>query len=259
MRLDYGTQISPYPVVLSDVTIKKPTLADIAKISFDKFSYYESFLKLTPEMFFTKIKQNGSDYWESLTTEQRKEITLYNIIKKDKTIQDIYVELLNFFCMETILYKNGYFVVLKIQKEKEDDADSYDVQGAIAEDKFCQILSILRQICCIDEKENTDNLKYKNNLAKKLLQRMKANQKKEKTKSDINMTIPNIISAVSSKHPSLNYSNIWNLTIFQLLDAFSRIQVNSMYEIDSTRVSVWGDEKKTFDHTLWFKNEYDKR
>ena len=122
MRLDYGTQISPYPVVLSDVTIKKPTLADIAKISFDKFSYYELFLKLTPEMFFTKIKQNGNNYWESLTTEQRKEITLYNIIKQDKTIQDIYVELLNFFCMETILYQNGYFVVLKIQKEEGDES-----------------------------------------------------------------------------------------------------------------------------------------
>ena len=45
--------------------------------------------------------------------------------------------------------------------------------------------------------------------------------------------------------------------MFQLLDAFNRMQMNSMYEIESTRVSVWGDEKKTFDASLWYKNNYD--
>ena len=84
-------------------------------------------------------------------------------------------------------------------------------------------------------------------------------QEKKKNKLDKNMTIPNIISALSNKHPSLNYTNIWDLTIFQLLDSFNRIQANSVYEIDSTRVSVWGDEKKTFDASLWYKNEYDKK
>jgi hypothetical protein len=31
-----------------------------------------------------------------------------------------------------------------------------------------------------------------------------------------------------------------------------------MFDIDSTRVSVWGDEKKTFNAALWYKNNYDK-
>ena len=43
------------------------------------------------------------------------------------------------------------------------------------------------------------------------------------------------------------------------MDAFNRLQRNTMYDIDSTRVSVWGDEKKTFDVSLWYKNEYDKK
>jgi len=31
---------------------------------------------------------------------------------------------------------------------------------------------------------------------------------------------------------------------------------NAIYEIDSTRVSVWGDEKKTFNASLWYKNHF---
>ena len=84
-------------------------------------------------------------------------------------------------------------------------------------------------------------------------------EQKKQAKNDINLSIPNIISAVASKHPSLNLTSIWDLTIFQLLDSFSRLQANTVYEIDSTRVSVWGDEKKTFDPALWYKNIYDKK
>ena len=47
------------------------------------------------------------------------------------------------------------------------------------------------------------------------------------------------------------------MTVFQLYDSFNRLQQNKMYDIDSTRVSVWGDEKKTFDFGLWYKNNYD--
>ena len=78
-------------------------------------------------------------------------------------------------------------------------------------------------------------------------------------KADINLSIPNIISSISNMHPSLNYMNVWDLTVFQLLDAFNRLQANVMYDIDCTRVSVWGDEKKTFDVSLWYKNNYDNK
>ena len=104
-------------------------------------------------------------------------------------------------------------------------------------------------------------MKFKNNLAKKLMQKMLKAQKEEKKrkKADINMSLPNIISAVSSRHPSINLINVWELTIFQLFDVFGRLQANAMFEIDCKRVSTWGDEKKTFDAALWYKNQYDKK
>ena len=127
---------------------------------------------------------------------------------------------------------------------------------------FLQILDLLQQICCIHEKETAiEDMKFKNNMARKLYEKMLKAQKKEREnkKADINMSLPNIISSVSNVHPSINPLNVWDLTVFQLLDSFNRLQVNSMFKIDCTRVSVWGDEKKTFDAALWYKNHYDSK
>ena len=80
MRFDYGTQLSPSPIVLSIGTLVKPKLKDIADntrgMSFDKFNYFEVLIKMTPETFYTKIKGGeGKEYWKSLSEDEQ-----YNII-----------------------------------------------------------------------------------------------------------------------------------------------------------------------------------
>ena len=262
MRLDYGTQLSPVPITLSIGTLRKPTLKEISVLTFDRFSYYEFFLKITPETYYTKIKKDdGEDYWNSLTEEQKEKMVVYDIIQSDTQIEKIYLEIFNFFFIETVIYQEGFFIILKNKVDDLHDIKREQIRGAISRDNFPQVISLMQQICCIyNEEESLDDMKFKNNLAKKLMEKMLKAKKKEQEakKTDLNLTIPNIISSLANKHPSLNYINIWDLTIFQLLDAFNRIQANSMYDIDSTRVSVWGDEKKTFDVSLWYKNNYDK-
>ncbi len=266
MRLDYGTQLSPVPITLSIGTLRKPTLKEISQITFDRFSFYEFFLKLSPETYYTKLlKENdGEAFWDSLTEEEQDKITIYNIIEEDDKIRSTYVEIFNFFFVETVIYQEGFFILLKENTsiDNPDEIKREQVRGAIARENFSQVMSLLQQICCIyNEEESLNDMKFKNNLARKLMEKMlKAKKKEQETKkSDLNLTIPNIISSLANRHPSLNYTNIWDLTIFQLLDAFNRMQANSMYDIDSTRVSVWGDEKKTFDVSLWYKNNYDKK
>lgn len=266
MRLDYGTQLSPVPITLSIGTLRKPTLKEISQITFDRFSFYEFFLKLSPETYYTKLQKenDGEAFWGSLTEEEQDKITIYNIIEEDDKIRSTYVEIFNFFFVETVIYQEGFFILLQENTaiDNPDKIKREQVRGAIAKDNFTQVMSLLQQICCIyNEEESLDDMKFKNNLARKLMEKMlKAKKKEQETKkSDLNLTIPNIISSLANKHPSLNYVNIWDLTIFQLLDAFNRTQANSMYDIDSTRVSVWGDEKKTFDVSLWYKNNYDKK
>ena len=67
------------------------------------------------------------------------------------------------------------------------------------------------------------------------------------------MELANIISAVANKSQNLNILNIWDLTVFQLWDCFSRLTNNSIYDIQSMSVAAWGDKDKHFDVTSWFK------
>lgn len=262
MRLDYGTQLSPVPITLSIGVLRKPTLREISELTFDKFTYYEFLVKMTPEIYYTELQKEsgGKEYWENLTEEQRDNITLYDLILDDIRLCNTYVEVLNFFFVESVIFREGYFILLRKEVDDIEDIDTNNIRGAISKELLPQVFELIQQICCIyNADDNIDESKYKNKLAKKLMERMKKAAKQNNQKSDLNLTIPNIISAISNKHPSLNYTNVWELTVFQLLDAFNRTQMNSMYEIDSTRVSVWGDEKKTFDVSLWYKNEYDKK
>lgn len=260
MRLDYGTQISPSPIRLSIGTLKKPTLEDISALTFDKFSYFEFLMKMTPELYYTKLKvEYGKKYWDSISENKRDEMTMYDIIISDEAIRNSYLDLLRFFFVEPIIFSEDFFILLKKDITNMDELIPENVHGVISKESFSQVLELMQQICCIySEEESKENLKFKNALAKKLYEKMLKAEKEKNKKADMNLSLPNIISSLSNKHPSINYTNVWNLTVFQLMDSFNRVQTNTMYDIDSTRVSVWGDEKKTFDFTLWYKNNYDK-
>lgn len=249
MKLDYGTQISPAPIRLINGTLIKPTLRRIADITFDRFYFYEMLLRVSPRKYYEEFaSEDNKKYWEPLREDIKKTITLYELSLVDKELQDSITEMLNFFFYETVVFVNNVYLLRN---------QAGDVVGMVDQSSYPMVIDLIQQICCIGENNNYDEAKVKNNLAKMLLERMLKVQIKEK-KSDINITIPNIISAVATKHPSLNYSNIWNLTIFQLLDSFKRIQANSVFDISSTRVSVWGDEENKFDPAMWYKNEYDR-
>lgn len=271
-RLDYGTQISFDPIRLSIGTIRKPTLADISdteKMGFDKFYFMEFLAKMTPEDYYTKLlkEENGAEKWESIPEATRNNLTLFDLIATDKQLQKLYLELFNFFFEETVIYVDGYMVIL--QKGSEDkpieELQQEDIRGLLVKEFLPEVLSIIQQICGIySEEDDVDNLKFKNefqkNLYKKMLKAKKeAESRKKSSKQNIDMTLPNIISTVANPRNSLNYTNIWGLTIYQLIDSFGRLQKDEMYEINKTRVSVWGDEKKVFDFGLWYKNDYDKK
>lgn len=263
MKLDYGTLLSPMPIKLSIGTLRKPTLKEICDLGFDKFNTYEAFLKLTPEIYYTKLKENSGEHsWNEMTDNQRDSLTLFGIIMYDEELQRQYVEIFNYFFIENVIFQDDIFILLNRIVDDISSIKPEDVHGVIHEQIFVQVLEVIQQICCIyDDEELLDEPKYKNKLAKKIYEKILKAQKEQKKqkKSDINLSLPNIISAVSNNHPSINPINVWDMHVFSILDSFNRLRVNSMYKIDCTRVSVWGDEKKTFDSTLWYKNNYDKK
>jgi len=265
MKFTYGTLLSPYPIKLSIGTLRKPTLGEIFHtIGYEQYMTYESFTKLTPKLFYTKLKEGGKEIWDSFTDKQKEEISLFNVVIADEELLQDYLGLLNFFFDEKVISEEGFFIWVNNTADTSDisQLSEDDICGVVADaNLFKQVLEAIQQVCCAyKESEQPENLKFKNSLAEKLYRRMEkaAQEEAEKVKSDKNYTIPNIISAVSNNHPTISPINVWDLTVFQLVDAFQRRQISKKDEMDSRTVSVWGDSDNKYDPHVWFKNEYDK-
>ena len=261
MLLDYGTLLSEEPIRFPIGSIKPPTIGDIKKITFAKFQLYEMYLQITPKDFFSKSKdQEIKQIWESMSDEQREQLTLFNMILSEKMLQDIYTEVLNFFFVEDVYFEKNMFAIY----------DNGELIGVIREEIFMSIIEVMQQICGIYEKKESDfqdiqlkNTKSAKSIFEKLIKgrkNFKKNKEKQMAKkgNTKNWTLPNIYSSVANAHPSLNYSNMNKLTVYQLIDAFQKTMVNKKFEMAAHSVSVWGDEKKQFDDSLWYKNIYDK-
>lgn len=261
IELDYGTRLSPDPIKLSIGTLIKPKLRDISKVTFDTYSYYESLAKLTPKSYYNAVRKNmgGVEYWESLSLEERNNLKLFDIIVKEAELKNSYLEMFNFFFVENLVIYEDLFIVLKEGiNELSSQSNSEDVQGVITKKNFNDIIYVIQQICCIEDKSNNEELKFKNNLAKELYFKMQKAVEKQKIerKEDKNFELPNLISAVSNSHPTINPINVWDLTVYQLMDSFNRLQTNRLLDMQATSVSVWGDKKNTFNPALWYKNQF---
>lgn len=256
-KLDYGTLLSSKPIKLSIGSLRKPKLYEIAALSFEKFNLFQSFLKLTPEFYYTKIVEDGERIWDQMPEDIKYNMTLFSVIQSEQSLQQLYVDIFNFFFEENVLFLDGMFILFDVDTDKSPEK----ICGIIDENLFPEVLCIIQQICCIYDENQQEQKVFKNEATRKDYEKMQKDRRewdkqKEKVRN-ANLSIPNIISALSNMHPTLNPINVWNLTLFQLLDSFNRVRANLIYNIDSTRVSVWGDEKKTFDLELWYKNNFE--
>lgn len=257
MKLSYAELLSPYPLRLNIGSVIKPTLKRIAQLSFERFNEYEVLLK-----FKNILNQSDDD------DEEEKKLSAsdtFEMIKESKEYQGAYVEMLNFFFEERVVFYDGFFILLKKQyknKEIKNIEEEYrvdDIQGAITEKNFEELISVISQVCGMSADEEEKPKKFKNKLAKNLYEKMKKAAARERKLKNIdkNFYIPNLISAVATRHPSLNLTNIWELTIYQLIDTFQRLQMNDAYDLSARSISIWGDKKNKFDNSLWFKNTFD--
>ncbi len=237
MKLSYFDLISPCPIHVSGVgDIFSPTLRRIAQIGAETYNFYLSLLLADEKTLFS-----------------------------DDAMIDFLKNSLAFFFKEEIFYYSDErcFIVTNNAASVITDIEALsggrklsdtDIVGVITGDNFSQICDLILQLNNIKRRDE-DISKVKNKKALDILKKIqkgRAERQKNK-KADKNMEIANIISAVANRHPSLNMINIWDLTIYQLWDAFARLSNNSIYDIQSMSVAAWGDKDNHFDAAAWFK------
>lgn len=269
MKLSYSDLIgyAPIPVEIDECVIghiRKPLLSDIDQLGWRLFEVYESALTLTPQALLDVMTPNGKELWNELSKSSEHEVKLFDIITLLPPCTQFYLDILHFFFVEPVIFANGVFWVLKHEYEMNTNLTKDDVYGAVTRENFHLAVDIMQCVCCIhnSKQDGEKDLKFKNKLAEELYHKMHGGENEDKTplpkKIDKNLTTANIISAVANVHPSLNYTNIYQLTLPQLYDVFQRMQQLEIYDLQKRQVSIWGDEKNKFDMSSWYHNLHDQ-
>ena len=247
MKLSYSELISPLPIKVQGVGgILSVKLIDIYVLGIDIYYYYLTVLSLNLKKYFSLIVQNEEEY-EKLSEEQKENLTVFKLLISDEDTIMLLQNVLNFFIQEDVIWSDQYHCFL-VHKNNE-------IIGTISNENYLQVCNLISQRNCFKSDVEEDLSKIKSKKALEIMKKLQKGraEKAKATKTDKNMELGNIISAVANKSHSLNILNIWNITIFQLWDSFSRQTNNNIYDINSMSVAAWGNKDNHFDANAWFK------
>lgn len=246
MKYNYFDLLSPEPIKLQNIgSIISPTLRSISSISYDTYQYYLSILLLDLKTYLTMI--GNPEQYELMSDKDKLKFNIFDLLVLNEQFCLLLQDILNFFIKEDVIYsqENKYYIV----------KENAQVVGVITKDNYNNICDLICQRNCIKSSQTEDLSKVKNRKALEILKKIKKGraEKEKKSKADKNMELGNIISAVANKSQSLNILDIWDLTVFQIWDCFTRLNNNNIYDIQSMSVAAWGDKDNHFDATTWFK------
>ena len=245
MKPDYLDLLSPEPIRMENVGgILSPKLRDIASIGYGTYHFYLELLLMDLEKYLSMIG-HAEDYGR-LSDEEKSELDMFDFWTANEQSADLLKKVLNFFIKEEVVY-SGQDRCFLIQNGNGNI-------GVITRDSYPQVRDIICQRVCIRPGQEEDLSKVKNKKALEIAKKLQKgrSQKKKQEKADKNMELGNIISAVANRSPSLNILNIWDLTVYQLWDCFSRISNNNIYDIQARGVAAWGNKDNHFDATAWY-------
>jgi hypothetical protein len=272
MKIDYFSLLSPSPIFINGVgNIVSPTLRNISnlKYKYNTYQIYISFLLMNIKTYYETIDKNDELYFKDYTEEQktkvlsvrkeyfsmtekdRNEVSFFQIMVFDEPLISSIEEALNFFFVERVIFSDEHHAFFTYENTLSD-IDLSNPIGIINYQTYPYVADIILQRVCVDTDEIEENVKVKNKMAAKILEKIKKANKEKKVKHDKKMELPNLISALSSHSKNLNIINIWDLTVYQLYDQFRRQQIDDSFSISSARVASWGDSDNKFDNTFWF-------
>lgn len=230
--------------------IISPLLKDIAKIGCARYNAHLNVLSLTPGAFY-RLRSREAEY-DALSAQEQAELSVYDLILSDRSLLPAVEEALDFFFVETVRFEEAYQAFFTYDGTRDPEGNLLPT-GAIHRDFYggiCDAILLRNYLKPRPAVPQKAAGKRALSILKKL-ERGRAEQKGDTP--DTRMELGNIISAVAGRHPGLDIRTIWDITVYQLWDAFFRLCSNQFLDLQARSVAVWGDKHKRFDATAWYQ------
>lgn len=203
------------PYIISGVGLARcPTLRDIRQITYNTFSFYVNMLRITLDEYLESYEL--TEQYNLLDDKDKEKNTLFNLIFFGQT--KVLYDLLDFFIIGNIVIdeENIRFNIYK----NMDLLDESEQTGYIDSSNFEIVRNELKCILGMISHEDVEP-KFKNNLARKLYEKMQKNPLKQKNDSSDDFTFDNMIKKYCANNETgINILNVWELTYFQFITMF---------------------------------------
>jgi hypothetical protein len=166
-------------------------------------------------------------------------IMILLIADETNEIKDQFLTILNkIFREEVCLSQNGEFIV--------------GLRKALNRDEFMQILEIIKDQNFVKTRKETILTKKQREYKEMVKKAREKHKAYVKAMGDDGTDMLDLVSSVASKHSSINLFNIDNLTIYQLIDQFKRLNAIDEYFINIDSLLA-GADKKNLSLQHWSK------
>lgn len=244
-KLKYFELISPYPIYINGIGyVKSPKLSDIfSGCGVDEYYLYLYLFTCSPSDYL------GEKLYQSMPNEFKNEITQFDLYLSNKNTFNALFNAIKLFVVGNVEWDKKRNVFL-INPEHISD-DNTECDGYISRNNFDEFCDTLLQLLHAP-REAVPVVKFKSEKQRLRYEKIQAGEKAKLKNSEKNpsLTLPNIISKVCAKHPSINYINVWDLTVYQLYDQFYQLNYLNIMEIHSMNYAAWGGD---FDPESWYK------
>lgn len=192
---------------------------EIKKIKYTKYNQYLAWLCIDQDNI-KKMLTKVDNATENISTFQ----FLMSGCLYDKHFRQIILNALSVFFKEEIIFSEEslYFFVGQSEERKIIYDNNYEL-----------IKYVLKKQNGLKTEEKTE--KFANSIAQQMAEKLKQMREKyNKTNNDEEniYDYSDIISSVSAKHPSINPLNIGELTVYQTMNQFQRLNKIDKFEID---------------------------
>lgn len=247
---DYFDMLSGFPIYIDGVGhIKSPLLKDLCPPDGLGNKGYNLYLNVLSWDKEAVIKYNMALQIRGAEKLNRKELQTFDVITFFDYTRELIIRVLSFFMLENLKWDQETRSILAFQQNEE----SQELVGVITRDNYDDIRKLILKLNYIGLSEEEAPVRHSSQASKdaweKVQEYLEKQAKKSEDKPEYHLS--NIVSKLCACHPSYNLLNVYNLTIFQMYDAFFQLGFIRGSNLNERIFSQHGG--KSFKFEEWLK------
>ena len=252
--MEYFDLLSGEPVLLEGVGhVRSPKIRELFssnQMGMYLYRLYVSFLTWDKEDVVKYDLLSGIKSAEKLL---REDLSVFDAITIIPLTREFAMRVLSFFITETISWdeKRMAFILTNPGGESEEPPEEV---GRIDRRNFDRVKEAILEMCYVGIGKDKAPIGHSTKDSEDAWNRIQGylkEQAKSPKEDKPEYHIANIISKLCSAHPSYNLLNVFDLTVFQLYDAFFQLEYIRGSDLSERIFSIHGG--KDFDIEKWLK------